>query len=108
METLNRVELVGMVGNVRHTPVGATSHAYNFSVATDYAYHGADGTPVIETTWHNCYYMSRDEDERIKRGATLRIHGRIQSQKYIRFDGKEVESYRILVNRILPIKKTIL
>lgn len=107
MESLNKVELVGMVGNVRHDQVGV-SHAYTFSVATSYAYRAMDGSPVIETTWHNCYYMSRDEDERIKRGATLRIHGRIQKQKYIDVTGKEGEIYRILVNRIESIKKTVL
>ena len=107
METLNKVELVGMVGNVRHTPVGV-SHAYNFSVATNYAYRDTDGNPVIETTWHNCYYMCREEDERIKKGANLRVYGRIQAQRYIDIAGREIESYRILVNRILPIKKTIL
>lgn len=107
MESLNKVELVGMVGNVRHDQIGV-SNAYTFSVATSYAYRDVEGNPVIETTWHNCYYMCREEDERIKRGANLRIYGRIQSQKYIRFDGKEVESYRILVNRIQSIKKTVL
>ena len=107
METLNKVELVGMVGNVRTHKVGV-SYAYNFSVATDYAYRDTDGNPVIETTWHNCYCILENEDERIKKGATLRVYGRIQAQKYIDIAGREIESCRILVSRILPIKKAIL
>jgi len=98
---------VGMVGNVRTHKVGV-SYAYNFSMATSYAYRDSEGTPVVETTWHNCFYMCNEEDERIKKGANLRVMGRIQAQKYIDIAGREIESYRILVNHIEEIKKTIL
>lgn len=105
METLNRVELVGVVGNVRHTPVGANSHAYNFSVATNYAYHGADGSPVIETTWHKCYLVTEDEQD-INRGDTIRVSGRLQAQKFITFSGIETETWRIIVRTLRVIKKS--
>lgn len=106
MESLNKVELVGMVGNVRSDHIGE-SNIYRFSIATSYAYRDREGSPVIETTWHNCTYFSKEEKD-IKRGDNLRVFGRIQAQKYIDITGKESETYRILVNRIESIKKTIL
>ena len=51
MEQLNRIEIRGHVGNVNVVAVGDAKVAH-FSLATNYAYKGKDGTPVIETT---CY-----------------------------------------------------
>lgn len=52
MEQLNRLEIRGNVGNVNILKVGETRVAH-FSVATNFAYKGRNGEPVIETTWHN-------------------------------------------------------
>ena len=52
MEQLNKIELRGNVGNIRVQAVGENEVA-NFSLATNFAYKSKDGTPVIETTWHN-------------------------------------------------------
>lgn len=52
MEQLNRLEIRGNVGNVNILRVGDTRVAH-FSVATNFAYKGRNGEPVIETTWHN-------------------------------------------------------
>ena len=51
MEQLNRIELIGTIGQVRLTEVADTRLA-RFSVATNVAYRSKDGAAVIETT---CY-----------------------------------------------------
>ncbi len=51
MEQINRIELRGNVGNVKLQNVG-NSEVIRFSLATNYAFKGKDGNPVIETT---CY-----------------------------------------------------
>ena len=52
MEQINRIVLRGNVGNVKLQNVG-NSEVIRFSLATNYAFKGKDGNPVIETTWHN-------------------------------------------------------
>ena len=52
MEQINKIELRGNVGNVKIQEYGG-SESIRFSLATNYAYKGKDGQPVIETTWHN-------------------------------------------------------
>lgn len=99
MESLNKVELVGFVGNVRTDKTGE-SVLHRFSVATSYTYRDRYGNQVIETTWHNCSYFSKEEDKRIKKGANLRCYGRIRMRRYTSADGIETLICDILVNRI--------
>ncbi len=80
MEQLNKIELRGNVGNIRIQTVGDNEVAH-FSLATNYAYKGKDGTPVIETT---C--------------------GRIRFQKFNGSDGTEKQYYEVLANRLAIIE----
>ena len=50
-QCINRVELHGIVGTSRVSNLGE-KNAVSFSLATNYAFKGKDGNPVIETT---CY-----------------------------------------------------
>ena len=52
MEQLNRVELIGHIGSISINRISGNLYG-RFSVATSYAYKSKDGTPVIDTTWHN-------------------------------------------------------
>lgn len=51
MEHLNRIELRGLIGNIRIIPVGDMKVA-RFSLATSASFRSKDGGIVIETT---CY-----------------------------------------------------
>jgi len=52
MEQINRIELRGIIGHVKVQKIQDLSMA-RLSVATNYAYKDRNGTPIIETTWHD-------------------------------------------------------
>ena len=90
MEMINKVELQGFVGAVRKTDIGKTL-VVRFSVATDYTYVSMDGTPIVETTWHNCtaFADTNPDAENIKRADSVRVKGRIRMQKYVDNNGND-------------------
>ena len=83
MEFLNRIELRGVVGASSLTNVGGDSVA-RFSLATEYSYKSKDGTPVIETTWHNitAWASQMPEVRNIAKGDIIHIVGRLHQSKY--------------------------
>lgn len=99
MEMLNKVQLKGFVGNVRTYPIGNTS-AVRFSVATDYSFVSRDGTPVIETTWHNCIAFSDTISDagKLKKADNVDLSGRIRVQRYTDANGNDKTAYEIVVN----------
>ena len=91
MEQLNRIEIIGRVGNATVNKYGE-AQTIRFSVATDYVYKDKTGTPVIETTWHN---VSAWENKNfpdlfeITRGKTVRVVGRVRQYKITTPEGAE-------------------
>lgn len=103
MEQLNKIELRGNVGNIRIQTVGDNEVAH-FSLATNYAYKGKDGTPVIETTWHNIVAWSgkgMPDFKKILKGSCVYVTGRIRFQKFNGSDGTEKQYYEVLANRLV-------
>ena len=102
MEQLNRIELRGNVGNARVQTVG--DHAVvHFSLPTNYAYKGKDGTPVIETTWHSGVAWSgkgMPDFRKINKGSCVYVTGRLRSQKYTLSDGTERQAYEVIASRL--------
>lgn len=102
IEQINRVEILGIVGNVRLTNVGDTRLA-SFTMATNYAFRDKEGHPVIETTWHNVRALEsehiRDLD-RIERGSSVHVVGRLQMQRYMSAEGIEKTSVTVLAHRV--------
>lgn len=106
MEQLNRLEIRGNVGNVNILKVGDTRVAH-FSVATNFAYKGRNGEPVIETTWH---YVTAWEGNKgiapldsIQKGFPVYVTGRLRSQKYTSNDGVERTSMELIANAVEPL-----
>ena len=102
MEQLNKNELRGNVGNITRKDVGESRVAH-FSLATNYIYKGRDGNPVIETTWHNITAWEgrgMPDLNKIVKGDTVYVLGRIRSQKYTGTDNIERTSYEVLANRV--------
>ncbi len=54
MEFINRIELCGIIGRV-HLQQICSQTAFSFSLVTETSFRDRDGTPVIETSWHNVY-----------------------------------------------------
>ena len=105
MEQLNRLEIRGNVGNVNILKVGETRVAH-FSVATNFAYKGRNGEPVIETTWHNVTAW-----EGVKGISSLdviqKVVGRLRSQKYTSGDGIERTSLEVIANSVETVDENI-
>ena len=95
MQQLNRIEIIGYVGNIRIDNVGDRKVA-RLSVATNYVYRDKEGTPVIETTWHNCtaWEGKRIEDlTSIKKGDPVHVVGRLRVYRFTDADGNERIAY---------------
>lgn len=102
MEQINSVELLGNVGSVKYQGTGNKKMAI-FNLATSKAYNGKDGTPVIETTWHNIVaFEGKDvkDLDKIVKGSKVHLKGRIRNQKFTGSDGQEHYSNDILANRL--------
>ena len=105
MEQLNKIELRGNVGNIRIQAVGDNEVAH-FSLATNYAYKGKDGIPVIETTWHNVTAWSGGKTAdlaNLQKGQCVEVQGRLRNQRYTSSDGTERSSVDILAREVKVI-----
>lgn len=107
MEQLNRLEIRGNVGSVNILNVGDTRVAH-FSVATNFAYKGRNGEPVIETTWHNVTAWEGNKGipplEVIAKGTPVYVVGRLRSQKYTASDGTEKTITEVLANTVETVE----
>lgn len=101
-QSINRVELRGVVGATRISETRG-GRFVRFSLATNHAYRMADGTPVVETTWHNCIAF---EDKHvtgfdmIERGADVHLTGRIRCSRYVGIDNVERTSMEIVAKSL--------
>ncbi len=103
MENLNRVELRGVVGNVRVQDVSGRK-VYRFTLATSRAYKEKSGTAVIETTWHQVVAWASDlmpDLSKIEKGSKLYVCGRIRTQKYTNAEDVEKTVVEVVANRVV-------
>lgn len=101
---LNRVEVRGIIGNVRITKISDTICA-KVTVATNYAYKAKDSSCIIETTWHTANLFPgkniREEDlEKLQKGDNVHIIGRLRMQRYTASDGAERTVYEIAASSL--------
>lgn len=96
MESLNRVELRGVVGSVRKTKLSECTIT-SFAVMTDYVYKAADGTIVDETTWHTV--ISKNDIE-IEKGDKVEVVGRIRCHRYTTESGEDRLVYEIVASEV--------
>ena len=102
IEQINRIEILGFVGSIRLSNVGDKRLA-NFTMATNYAFKDKEGHPVIETTWHNVRAFEGEhigDLDRLERGSTVHVVGRLQVQRYMSAEGIEKTSVTVLAHRV--------
>ena len=102
MEYLNRVELKGIVGNILVRTYEENRMA-RIGLVTDYAYKAADGSLIVDTSWHNVIAWEGRKIpciDRIAKGTKLHVIGRIRYQKYTGVDGVDRISTEILASEI--------
>lgn len=102
MEFINKIEILGTVGNIRITEVGDRRVA-RVSVATDYAYQDRAGNQCIDVTWHNVTIWTGQYDKEdiadIKPGSRLHVFGRIRQYKYTDASGMERSGHEIIASK---------
>jgi len=107
MEFINKLELQGIVGVCDVYEVGPDKCA-RFSVCTNNVYNAADGTPVIDTTWHNCTAWGSETPEckNLKKGDIVHLTGRLRRFTFTMADGAERVGYDVVVKtlEILPVE----
>lgn len=99
MEQINKIEILGTVGNVRITEVGAIRMA-RVSVVVDTAATNHEGCPVLESSWFNCILWGTDNGpdcfDDIRRGSRIHIVGRIRMETYTDITGRQSTAWEIL------------
>ena len=102
IEHINRIELQGRVGSVRTNEFNG-SKVVNFTMVTDYLYKTRDGAAVNEGTWHNIVaWEGREMQEldKVVKGATIHVSGRLRTSRYTSADGTEKQYYEVLANKL--------
>ena len=101
MESLNRIEIKGVVGSCRSVQMG-TSSITTFSVAVEYGYKH-DGENIIETTWFGVSAWDKDGNEAaksLKRGDRVHVVGRVRTYRFDNADGSVRNGFEIVARSI--------
>ena len=102
MDFINKIELQGRVGTVRTNTVNG-SRVANFSLVTDFLYKTREGNPVSESTWFNIVAWEGKEIldmDKITKGATVHVTGRIRSTRFEGSDGNEKQLYEVMAGKL--------
>lgn len=103
MEQLNRIELRGIVGNVKPQEISGRK-VYRFTLATSRAYKDKNGVAVIDTTWHNVVaWENRNVDlSKLEKGTKLYVSGRVRASKFTSsVDDTEKTVYEVVASRVV-------
>ena len=101
MEHINRIELQGIVGNVRINEYNGSKVA-NFSLVTDFLYKTREGAS-FETTWHTVVVWESKENpeiHKIAKGMPVNVVGRLRASKVTNLEGVEKTYYEVLASRV--------
>ena len=105
MASLNRVELIGRLGDdpeLRYT--GGGTAVANLSLATDESYTRNDGTEVDQTEWHDVTVFGRQAEtvsEYTGKGDQVYVEGNLETSQYEDRDGVTRYSTDIIAQRVL-------
>ena len=100
-QDINKIELAGTIGAVRIIKTGEM-FAVSFPLATTERYFSRSGECCEETTWHNCRYMAKkDEDlSRFCRGARIHVAGKLRVSKYVGTECGERSFTEVIIQKI--------
>ena len=90
--SINRVELLGRIGQNPKIMTCGDSQVAKFSIATNERFKDRSGTLKEETTWHNVsVWASRNTDDfrLLKKGVLVHVIGKIRNARYQNADGEE-------------------
>jgi single-strand DNA-binding protein len=83
---LNRVTLIGFIGNDAEKKVAGTTNLAIFSLATKTSWKNDSGTWESRSEWHRCVAFGKLADFAggLKKGAHVAIEGELRSHEYQR------------------------
>jgi single-strand DNA-binding protein len=90
--SINRVELLGRIGQNPKIMNCGDSQVAKFSIATNERFKDRSGTLKEETTWHNVsVWASRNTDDfrLLKKGVLVHVIGKIRNAKYQNAEGED-------------------
>jgi len=108
MEQINKVEILGRIGNVRAIPMIENGpKVYKFSVATEYLYKSKDGQVIIDCTWHSVSATEDYADEYawLEKGKGIHLWGRLRNIRYTDANGIERVISEIVANKVTFVKE---
>ena len=106
IQQLNRIELIGLIGNIRTSEVGGRKIA-RMTVATNLCYKTTDGTVCIETTWTpvTAFEGKKVNLDGLEKSTPVHIIGRLRNQRYTAADGTENSSFEVLASTVEKIEE---
>ncbi len=102
METINRVELQGTVGNIRMQEAGERK-VLHFSLVTNRVGRNKDGENIVESCWHNVEAWEGPniaDFSKIVKGCNVHLFGRIRYSKYVGSDKIERTGTDIIATKL--------
>lgn len=109
MSSLNKVQLIGNVGNdpeIRAMPNGEV--VANFSVATTSAWKDKNGEKHEKTEWHNVVFyrrMAEVAEEFVKKGRSIYIEGHLATSKWTDKDGVDRSKTNVVGDNLILLGK---
>ena len=100
MKTFNKIELLGNVGNEVQIEEKEEVSYVRMNVAENYK--PKEGEQI--TQWHNVVAfngLAKIIGEKVKKGTTILVHGRLDQSTYTDKEGIERTSYSIIANDVV-------
>ena len=101
--SVNKIFLVGRLGQDPQSIQLGTDCIARFSVATDDGYRDQNGQKVERTTWHSVTCGGKTADFVLKylhKGSQVLVEGRYLSRKYQTKDGRDAVSWYVQAQRV--------
>lgn len=106
--SLNKIFLIGNVGQIAQIRQVGDSKVAQFTLATSESRKGKDGNLIQETEWHNISVWGKQAEvveKYVEKGTQLYIEGRIKTEKYTAKDGTEKYMTRIIASALQLLGK---
>lgn len=106
--SLNKILLIGNVGQTPQVRTVGDSKVAQFNLATTERFKGKDGQMREETEWHNVSVwgkLAEVIEKYVDRGSQLYVEGRIKTEKFQGNDGTDKYITRIVASTIQLLGK---
>lgn len=102
--SVNKIFLVGRLGQDPQSIQLGTDCIARLSVATDDGYRDQSGQKVERTTWHSVACSGKTSDfvlRYLHKGSQVLVEGRYLSRKYQTKDGRDAVSFYVAASRVV-------